>query len=113
MKLDGKLICSKCNNLTVEYEDYCGGTSYYRCKTCNHWGSKDEFNEATLFNTITVSPDVLSEKFVYCERPESFCECASWRSVILGDISFAKREEAIKATLEKLMEVHSEHLSKV
>lgn len=99
-----KLICSKCNNLTVEYEDYCGGTSYYRCKTCNHWGSKDEFSEATLFDTITVSPEVLAPKFVYFAM-EDECGRDYWGSSLLDGQFWRTEKEAIAATLEKLKEV--------
>lgn len=101
MKLSTKLICSKCNNLTVEYEDYCGGTSYYRCKTCNHWGSKDEFSEATLFDTITVSPEVLARSLCGNVRVGCF---SGYYSMLTG-MYYPDMEKAYIATLEKLKEV--------
>ena len=59
----------------------------------------------TVFDRITSSMDVLADKFVYCAEQEHFCECADWRSVILGNVSFTTRYEAFAATLAKLKEV--------
>lgn len=78
--------------------DICKKHNARICKTC-------VFPKQTIFHRITESPEVLAETFVYCEEPERFAECASWRSVLLGNISFATREQAIAATVAKLKEV--------
>ena len=89
---DGR-CCARDDMWMYEYED-----------ACEKFENQDKY-AGTRFRQITKSPEVLAEKLVYCEKPERFCECASWRSVILGNISFIKREEAIAATVEKLKEV--------
>ena len=73
----------------------------YRCEECRF----EHKDHPSLFYRITRSPEVLADEFVYCAEPERFCECADWRSVILGNVSFATRYEAFAATLEKLKEV--------
>jgi hypothetical protein len=62
----------------------------------------------TVFDHITESPDVLANTLVYCVEPERFCECADWRSVILGNVSFTTRSAAFDATMEKLKEMCDE-----
>lgn len=59
----------------------------------------------TVFDKITETPDVLAETLVYCEQPEYQYSCASWRSVVLGNVSYARKSEAITATVAKLKEV--------
>lgn len=101
MKLSTKLVCNKCNNTTVEYEDYCGGTSYYRCKTCNHWGSKDEFSEATVFDTIVDTTDSLAECLIY--KTEDEYGDITWSSTIIPGW-YVGREDCKEAVLKKLRE---------
>lgn len=59
----------------------------------------------TVFEEITESPETLAETLVYCEQPEYQYSCASWRSVVLGSVSYARKSEAIAATVAKLKEV--------
>ena len=55
--------CPKCESIAVVYEDYVGGTSYYRCQTCGYRGS--DFELPTVFDQVTQSPEVLAPNFVY------------------------------------------------
>lgn len=98
------LVCKNCKSVAVEYEDYCGGTSYFRCKTCGMRGNKDKFTQVTIFDRITESPEVLAEYCVY--------ECGDiygdgypvWYSSVTK-IYYAEKSEAIAATVAKLKEV--------
>lgn len=96
------LVCKNCKSVAVEYEDYCGGTSYYRCNTCGMRGNKDKFTQQSLFDRITVSPEVLAEKLVYYG-------VTSWDDEIYAsticDEIYKTRAEAIAATVAKLQEV--------
>jgi hypothetical protein len=58
-----------------------------------------------VFARIAASPEVLAEKLVYCENEEHVFSCASWRSTLLGNTSYARKDEAIAATVIKLKEV--------
>ena len=95
-----KLVCENCKSNSVEYEDYCGGTSYYRCKTCGRLGDKTHFTPMTVFHQITASPEVLAEKLVY-----RYDGNGTWRSFLLYGYEFLTKEEAIAATVERLKEV--------
>ena len=97
-----KLVCKKCKSVAVEYEDYCGGTSYYRCKTCGQRGSKDKFTQNTVFDRITQSPEVLAEKLVY--HGVTSWDDEFYASTICDEI-YKTRAEAIAATVAKLKEV--------
>lgn len=66
---------------------------------------KAEQMSKTVFASITKSPEMLAETLVYCEQPEYQYSCASWRSVVLGSTSYARKSEALAATLAKLKEV--------
>lgn len=81
------------------------GEDVYECTVCHEPGHHSRFDDVTLFTEITKSPEALAEKLVYCEKPERFCECASWCSLLLGKVSYAKKAEAIAATVAKLNEV--------
>ena len=96
-----KLVCKNCKSISVEYEDYCGGTSYYRCKTCGQWGDKDKFTQPTVFDRLTASPEVLAEKLVY------YLPGVGWYFSTLfdGDTCWKNKAEAIAATVAKLSEV--------
>lgn len=102
-------VCPICRsiNCIVEVGKTVGGTPWFICLHCHSEMWKEDILPVTVFNRITSSPEVLAETFVYCEEPERFAECASWRSVLLGNISFATREEAIAATVAKLKEVEN------
>lgn len=97
-----KLACKNCKSVAVEYEDYVGGTSYYRCKTCGMRGNKDKFMQQSIFDTITSSPEVLAEKLVYLE-----CIDGMWHSTIFPypENPYPTREAAIAATVARLKEV--------
>lgn len=81
------------------------GEDVYECTVCHEPGHHSRFEDVTLFTEITKSPEARAEKLVYCEEPERFCENASWRSVLLGKVSYAKKAEAIADTVAKLKEV--------
>jgi hypothetical protein len=98
--------CPKCESIAVVYEDYVGGTLFYRCQTCGHIGS--DFEKKTLFDRITASPEVLAEKLVFAIGrivPDYNHVVTLWYSTIIPDITFETRTEAIAATVEKLKEV--------
>lgn len=95
------LVCKNCKSISVEYEDYCGGTSYYRCKTCGQWGDKDKFTQQTVFHSITQSEKTLAEKLVYYDSKFHVFYSTLDRLAI----GYQSEPEAIAATLEKLKEV--------
>ena len=101
-----KRICGRCKSTNVVEDVYCGGTAYYRCDTCHHLGEKDEFQEMTLFDRITVSPEVLAEKLVYRTGTSNsvglkmFC----YKSTIVSGF-WEEKAEAIAATVARLTEV--------
>ena len=103
-----KLVCKNCKSTSVEYEDYCGGTSYYRCTTCGKRGNKDKFSQQTVFHRLTQSPEVLAETLVY----NTICVAVNrvtyscWKSTIT-DESYRTKEEAIAATVNELKEVYN------
>jgi hypothetical protein len=110
------LVCQNCKSIAVEYEDYVGGTSYYRCKTCGMRGNEDKFTQVTLFDRITASLEVLAEKLVYVikqlftisgtsrENPGGYEVKTKWFSTIV-DGEFDSKSAAIAATLARLKEV--------
>ena len=76
------------------------------CLACESFlNTIDGKSKQTVFDRITASPEVLAENFVYCESEEYTFSCASWRSTLLGNTSYARKEEAHTATVEKLKEV--------
>ena len=98
-----KLVCKNCKSIAVEYEDYCGGTSYYRCKTCGQRGDKDKFTQQSVFDRITASPEVLAVELVTLD-------CDGWWAYVgIGKRkTYPTREEAIAATVARLKEVCDE-----
>lgn len=101
-----KLVCKNCGNTDVEYEDYCGGTSYYRCKTCGQWGDKDKFTQQTLFHRITSSPEVLAHYLVRLtcfHHPDGSADLLFASSIVEG--RWEDRSQAIAATVARLKEV--------
>lgn len=75
------------------------------CTECHRVFGKSQLVDSTFFDRITQSPETLAETLVYCEQPEHQYSCASWRSVVLGSTSYARKSEAIAATVAKLKEV--------
>lgn len=71
----------------------------------------------TVFHQITASPEVLAEKFVYCnvtvktipstsrEQPGGVNITKGWYSTIIPDKVWSSESEAIFATVAKLKEV--------
>lgn len=99
-------ICEMCRNFPGEY-NFCPITGRC-CRDDYLYESCSDFEQKalpTLFHRITSSPEVLAEKFVYCENEEHIFSCASWRSTLLGNTSYARKGEAIAATVEKLKEI--------
>lgn len=94
--------CLTCGNVTVADAGYYAGSSFYHCETCGRRGMSDMFPRATVFNQITASPEVLAEKFVYCE--ETLTDGDIWYSLFLGDVGYATKREAIAATVARLKE---------
>lgn len=89
--------CPICGRGIGVYQDYVGGTSFFRCDICGHTGC--DFEDVTLFDTITASPEVLAEKLVYYLR---YGNC--YASSIISDV-FKSKEEANAATVARLKEV--------
>jgi hypothetical protein len=112
------LVCQNCKSIAVEYEDYVGGTSYYRCKTCGMRGNEDKFTQVTLFDRITASLEALAPTLVYAikqlvtipstsrENPGGYEVKTAWFSTIV-DGDFDSESEAIAATVAKLKEVYN------
>jgi hypothetical protein len=98
------LVCKNCKSVAVEYEDYCGGTSYFRCKTCGMRGNKDKFTQVTVFDRITRSPEVLASRLVHIFVCEHDTSIKGWTSNIIFDV-FDTYEEAIAATVARLKEM--------
>ncbi len=100
------LKCKNCQSTVVEYEDYIGGSSVYRCKACGFCGFKEIFMQQTVFDKITASPETLAEKFVFAITYGcSVGAVKYWYSTLEVGTYFSKKEEAIAATLERLNEV--------
>lgn len=98
--------CPNCGRGIGVYQDYVGGTSFFRCDICGHTGC--DFEDATLFDRITRSVEVLAPKFVYFDY--SVCDDNGmgypWCSTLFEDGGhFETEEKAIAATIEKLKEV--------
>jgi hypothetical protein len=100
------LVCQNCKSIAVEYEDYVGGTSYYRCKTCGMRGNEDKFTQVTLFSRITASPEVLAESVVYTYEMAIGGSMfrVYWTSPFVENF-YPDKPEAIAATVAKLKEV--------
>ena len=100
-------ICPECGSYLFFYEHTEDNDwQLCTCERCGCSGTPEEFLYNSVFARITASLEALADKFVYCVEPERFCECADWRSVILGNVSFATRDKAFAATLAKLKEVY-------
>ena len=77
----------------------------------------DKFNALSLFDKITTSPEVLAEKFVYCnvtvktitgtsrEQPGGIDIVKEWYSTIIPGKVWSSEEEAIAATVVRLKKV--------
>lgn len=96
--------CPDCGSLYVE--EVFDGESY--CKDCFLHCATDDLEDASVFDRITASPEVLAEKLVhsYLEIPPFTVDIVMvHRSTIFPYLTFESREEAIAATVAKLKEV--------
>ena len=110
-----KMVCNICGSDHIVEYDYRGGTIFAECEMCNAHGDTAVFTHyENVFDTITTSPEVLAEKFVYLKgeriwrrrRRESVI-CRVWASLLTGD-EYKSKAEAVVATIEKLKEVKDE-----
>ena len=93
---------------------YCGGNAeligknwdnedVFRCKKCGKQGRDDHFSDRpTVFNRITVSPEVLAEEFVGMMYDRVSGE-DKYYSMLTGEF-YGEYVEAITATVAKLKE---------
>ena len=97
--------CPICGGGIGVYQDYVGGTSFFRCDICGHTGC--DFEDVTVFDQITQSYETLAEKLVYEEliTEESDGYVYRWRSTILPNDFWYSEEKAVAATVAKLKEV--------
>lgn len=101
-----KKKCPDCGSLSVE--NVFDGEAY--CKTCHLHCLVFDLADASVFDHIIVSPEVLAEKLVYdwghlCHNGDIKIY---WKSTILPDAVFSSKVETITATLAKLKEVCDE-----
>ena len=101
--MSGK-TCSKCYYLLVAARRH----KFCLTLSSNAEACKD-FREASVFDRITASPEVLAEKLVYqfIGYDGNGLFHGYWKSTIT-DEDYATKEEAIAATVEKLKEVCNE-----
>lgn len=106
--------CPNCGRGIGVYQDYVGGTSFFRCDICGHTGC--DFEDATLFDRITRSVEVLAESSVYFEEKHTLApegsDCGvtfsgGWTSPFI-EYKYGTKPEAIAATIERLKEVNDE-----
>ena len=90
--------CPDCGSLNVE-EVY-DGVAY--CENCNLNCSVFELEDATVFDHIKQSPEVMAEKFIYVQYTHYGTKY--YMSTIV-DGEWYNKEEAFDATLAKLEEV--------
>lgn len=106
-----KLICKACKSTDIiEYTPGIFGDSRHRCNSCGEISFTSDFVEPTLFDSITVSPEVLAPKLVYSVIAEDICLGTKTRyyySTITGR-RYDKETEAIAATLAELKEQASD-----
>lgn len=93
--------CPNCGRGIGVYQDYVGGTSFFRCDICGHTGC--DFEDATLFDRITRSPEVLAPEFVEMMY-DRVAGDYRYYSMLTGEF-YNSRDEAIAATVNKLKEV--------
>jgi hypothetical protein len=99
-EMSGK-TCSKCYYLLVTARRHKGCTSL----SSNAEACKD-FREVSVFDRITASPEVLAPRLVYAVH---YGGLYFWHSVLIYPaFPFETKEEAIAATIDKLMYVHNE-----
>lgn len=106
-----KIKCPRCESRDIHITEYPNPTdSMATCYGCGYAGSVEQLPKQSFFDHITVSMDVLAEKFVIkeCNRYGG----SSYKAILLIDENgnyrdFYSREKAIAATVERLKEVYS------
>lgn len=91
-------ICERCKSSVVL--PWNNVKDFYKCMNCSAIGYSDKFPEKTVFDRITVSPEVLAEKLVY-----RYDGNGTWRSFLLYGYEFLTKEEAYAATVAELNKV--------
>ena len=97
--------CSICGsqNLRQTRDGCVGDEVLYRCRDCDNVLEESDLEDVTVFDSVTISPEVLAEKLVYFVST-SWGE-AYWTSTITEEKEFESYEKAIAATVAKLKEV--------
>lgn len=92
--------CPMCGRGIGVYQDYVGGTSFFRCDICGHTGC--DFEDMTIFDQIIQSPETLAVELVTLD-------CDGWWAYdgIGKRRTYLTREEAITATVAKLKSTES------
>ena len=94
--------CPKCGNPNTHVERRPDGFCY--CPDCQHrWKIGESQPKPTVFDTITVSPEVLAEEFVEMMY-DRVAGDYRYYSMLTGEF-YNSRAEAIAATVAKLKEV--------
>lgn len=89
--------CPYCGSDNILTERRLDG--FHHCIDCHYsWKRESSLPKQTVFEQITVSPEVLASRFIYYS-------CRRWRSSLLPGMKFGKYPEALDATIEKLKEV--------
>lgn len=98
--------CILCGSTdVVQYGKNLLGEPMLMCNNCKESGVWYNFEEPTLFDRITESPEVLAEKLVYAVSYHWEMEFRYTSNLIPGHKRFNTEAEAIAATLAKLKEV--------
>lgn len=96
--------CPRCGNTDCtipEVEHH--GERWLHCLICGRTSRESRFNDVTVFDRITSSPEVLAPTMIW----EDYDWCV-FRSNIIEGGEFDTREDAIAATVAKLKEVCDE-----
>jgi ribosomal protein S27E len=99
--------CPRCGNTDCtipEVEHH--GEQWLHCLICGRTSKESRFNDVTVFDRITASPEVLAEEFVEMRYDRVAVDYRHY-SMLTGEI-YNSREEAFAATVEKLKEVCDE-----
>ena len=107
-----KFSCPNCDSEKITMEKRPGG--WFKCQDCQHswqpypirFGFDVLPNKQTVFDRITVSPEVLSPRFIYYVT--SFLDGKPkkiWYSTLVENQYFNTELEAKRATVKKLKEV--------
>ena len=92
--------CPDCGSLNIE--EVFDGESY--CKDCFLHCATDDLEDASVFDRITASPEVLGKELVFWGHDKD----GEWYTSHLLDEDYQTEAEAIAATVAKLKEVCNE-----